>query len=86
MAPWKVWVFGLLHILKDVVVVFREAFHPSVRPVIHPWMASLQPMWLRLWLRFCCTRRNSHIIQQHFYFIFGEISTKKNPVRPLGSN
>jgi hypothetical protein len=26
-----------LHIVKDVVVVFREAFHPSIRPVIHPW-------------------------------------------------
>ncbi len=25
----------LLHILKDVVVLFREAFHPSVRPIIH---------------------------------------------------
>jgi hypothetical protein len=32
----------LLHIVKDVVVVFRETFsiHPSIRPVIHPWMAS----------------------------------------------
>ncbi len=30
----------ILHIVKDVVVVFREAFHPSIRPVIHPWMAS----------------------------------------------
>jgi hypothetical protein len=29
-----------LRVLKDVVVVFREAFHPSIRPVIHPWMAS----------------------------------------------
>jgi hypothetical protein len=29
-------------IIKDVVVVFREAFsiHPSIRPIIHPWMAS----------------------------------------------
>jgi hypothetical protein len=30
----------LLHIVKDVVVVFREAFHPSIRPIIHPWMTS----------------------------------------------
>jgi hypothetical protein len=31
-----------LHIVKDVVVVFSEAFsiHPSIRPVSHPWMAS----------------------------------------------
>jgi hypothetical protein len=29
-----------LHIVKDVMVVFREAFHPSIRLVIHPWMAS----------------------------------------------
>jgi hypothetical protein len=37
-----------LHIVKDVMVVFREAFshdpsihpHPSVRPIIRPWMAS----------------------------------------------
>jgi hypothetical protein len=35
-----------LHIVKDVVVIFREAFshdlsiHPSIHPVIHPWMAS----------------------------------------------
>jgi hypothetical protein len=35
-----------LHILKDVVVVFREAFfimwlvHPSILLIIHPWMAS----------------------------------------------
>jgi hypothetical protein len=27
-----------LHIVKDVVVIFRAAF--SIRPVIHPWMAS----------------------------------------------
>jgi hypothetical protein len=62
----------------------NEAFHPSICPVIYPWMASLQPMWLR----FCCTRRNSHIIQQHFIF-FDETSptsNKKNPVRPLGRN
>jgi hypothetical protein len=31
-----------LHIVKDIVVVFSEAFsfHPSIHPVIHPWMAS----------------------------------------------
>jgi hypothetical protein len=49
-------------------------------------MASLQPMWLR----FCCTRRNSHIIQQRFLFLFfakfRQLATKKNPVRPLGRN
>jgi hypothetical protein len=26
---------------------------------------SLQPMWLRI----CCARRNSHIIQQRFFFL-----------------
>jgi hypothetical protein len=30
----------MLEIVKDVVVVFREAFHPSICPVIHPWMTS----------------------------------------------
>jgi hypothetical protein len=25
---------------KDVVVIFCEAFHSSIRLVIHPWMAS----------------------------------------------
>jgi hypothetical protein len=30
-----------LHIVKDVMVVFRDDFsiHPSIRPIIHPWMA-----------------------------------------------
>ncbi len=63
----------------------NEAFHPSIRPVIHPWMASLQSMWLR----FCCTRRNSHIIQQCFFVFwrnFANWRQKKNPVRPLGRN
>jgi hypothetical protein len=34
--------YAKLHIVKDVMVVFGEAFsiHPSVRPIIHPWMAS----------------------------------------------
>ncbi len=74
---------ALLHIVKDVVVIFREAFHPfvpSIHPVIHPWMASLQPMWLR----FCCTLRNSHIIQHYtaVFFFFGKIlptGDKKKP-------
>jgi hypothetical protein len=65
------------------VVIFHEAFRPSIRPVIHPWMASLQPMWLK----FCCTRRNNHIIQQRFFFgKIHQLATKKNPVRPLGKN
>jgi hypothetical protein len=40
--PALMLVEKLLHIVKDIVVVFREAFsiYPSVRPVIHPWMAS----------------------------------------------
>jgi hypothetical protein len=32
-----------LHIVMDVMVVFHEAFpsiHPSLRLIIHPWMAS----------------------------------------------
>jgi hypothetical protein len=35
-----------LHIVKDVVIIFHEVFsrdpfiHSSIRPVIHPWMAS----------------------------------------------
>ncbi len=60
----------------------NEAFHPSICPVIHPQMASLQPMWLR----FCCTRRNGHIIQQRLFFWFRQLATKKNPVQPLGRN
>ncbi len=70
---WWMWP---LHIIKDVMVVFHEAFHPSICLVIHPWMASLQPMWLR----FCCTRKNNHIIHEHFFF--GEIlptGDKKKP-------
>jgi hypothetical protein len=61
------------------------SIRPSIRPVIHPWMASLQPMWLR----FCCTLRNSHIIQQRFFLFlakFRQLATKKNPVRSLGRN
>ncbi len=36
------WNVHVSFIIKDVVVVFREAFsiHPSIRPIIHPWMAS----------------------------------------------
>jgi hypothetical protein len=63
----------------------REAFHPSCPSVhpsvpssIHPWMASLQPMWLR----FCCTLRNSHIIQQRFFSFFGEISPTGDKKKP----
>ncbi len=26
-----------LHIVKDVMVIFRETFHPSICPIIHPW-------------------------------------------------
>jgi hypothetical protein len=26
----------ITHIVKDVMVVFREAFHPSIRPIIQP--------------------------------------------------
>jgi hypothetical protein len=39
-----------------------------------------------MWLKFCCARRNSHIIQQRFFCFFGEISPtgdKKNAVRPV---
>jgi hypothetical protein len=38
--------FKTLHIVKDIVVIFRKAFsrdlsiHPSICLVIHPWMAS----------------------------------------------
>jgi hypothetical protein len=27
---------AILHIVKDVLVVFREAFHPSIRPFRRP--------------------------------------------------
>jgi hypothetical protein len=30
----------LLHTVKDVVVIFREAFHLFIHLIIHPWMAS----------------------------------------------
>ncbi len=70
---------GKLLILKDVVKLF-----PSIHPLTHPSMASLQPIWLR----FCCTLRKSHIIQQCFFFgaKFCQLATNKNPVQPLGRN
>jgi hypothetical protein len=44
-------------------------------------MASLEPMWLR----FCCTRRNSHIIEQRFFF-FGEISPTGDKSKPSATS
>jgi hypothetical protein len=45
--PTKMVTTLKLHISKDVV--------DEMKLSIHPWMASLQPMWLR----FCYMRRNS---------------------------
>jgi hypothetical protein len=39
MAQRSLYILTILHIIKDVVDE-NEAFHPSIRPVIHPWMAS----------------------------------------------
>jgi hypothetical protein len=30
------YAFIILHTIKDVMVIFRETFHPSICPVIHP--------------------------------------------------
>jgi hypothetical protein len=41
-----------------------------------------------MWLRFCCTRRNSHIIHQFFFFFwakFRQLATQK-PSATLGRN
>ncbi len=32
--------FPPLHIVKDVVDEMKFSIHPSICPVIHPWMAS----------------------------------------------
>jgi hypothetical protein len=38
----KVQLPCVLHIVKDVVVIFREAFHPSIRrPSCHPSMDGI---------------------------------------------
>jgi hypothetical protein len=52
-----------LHIVKDVVVIFREAFHPSIRPIIiQGRKRKITPRSLRMcrYLRKACLTLGGH--------------------------
>ncbi len=90
---WDLWVGTViikwysitLHIVKDVVVVFHEAFHPSILSSIHVWH-HCSPCGWDFVVRVEIVTLYSSVFCFFVLAKFCQLATKKNPMRPLGRN